>query len=245
MMELSTHGAKFMLDGNEFHIKGTNWRGAETHLDRVPLGLHRHPISFYAHFLKANGFNTVRLHICHASVLQGRRIEAVTADGEEHIDAERSLLGLTYVEMLLSVSTTLANHGILVILVASRLEPAPAVELGSWYSEHVPLVMVKLSWERLAQTLCKAPNIIGADLVHEPFAADWGSEDPLTDWHLGAEDLGNHVLTLCPVRARVQTACMHNPLPSNLHPPTSTASTLQPLLLPPTNHHPPPHRSAG
>ena len=146
MMELSTHGAKLMLDGSEFRIKGANWRGAETHLNHVPLGLHRHPISYYGHFLKANGFNTVRLHFCHASVLQGRRIEAVTADGEEHIDAERSLLGLTYIEMLLSVATSLQHHGILVILVASRLAPAPAVEPGLWYSDDVPLVMVKLSW---------------------------------------------------------------------------------------------------
>ena len=39
---------------------------------------------------------------------------------------------------------------------------------------------------------------MGVELQSAPYAAEWGSEKKEVDWRLGAEELGNHVLSVCP-----------------------------------------------
>ena len=123
-IELTAVGDKLTIepDRTPISLKGINWHGAESQLDHAPFGLGKHSVSWYGTFLRSHGFNAVRLMFNHAAVLQNQKIGHVADGGDEHIDAERSLLGLTYVEMLLSIATSLSHHGIVVVLVNRRQE---------------------------------------------------------------------------------------------------------------------------
>lgn len=57
------------------------------------------------------------------------------------------------------------------------------------------------SWSKLATALCATGNILGVDLMHEPYRAVWGypgSTGKSLNWNEAAERLGNHVLSECP-----------------------------------------------
>ena len=139
----STDGRLLLGSGEAFDLKGVVWGGAQMRLDRAPYGLDKHPMEYYAHMLRAHGFNSVKLLFSHAAVLGGKKISHASGEGDKreegHIDAEHTLFGLSYVEMLLSIATTLHNHGMLVFLGAAfptgtdPLEPPP----GLWYTEEI------------------------------------------------------------------------------------------------------------
>ena len=66
------------------------------------------------------------------------------------------------------------------------------------YNKEVPLAGVKRGWAALADALCGQWNVFAADLQNEPWRSSWGDGNVTGDWRLGAEDIGNHVQSLCP-----------------------------------------------
>ena len=95
-------------------LKGVNWRGAELRLDRAPYGLDQHNVDWFAHLFYSKGFNAVKLHFSHAAVLANGRIGHASA-GEEHISSEHSLLGLSYIEMLLAIASAHMAQSIMIV----------------------------------------------------------------------------------------------------------------------------------
>ena len=116
-LSVSPTGGLVLNDGTPFHLKGAVWGGAELRADRAPSGLDVHAAEWYATFLHQNGFNAVKLLISLDGVTANPRI-AHNAGDEEHIAAEHTLLGLSYIEMVLMLATTLHNHGVLVFVAA-------------------------------------------------------------------------------------------------------------------------------
>ena len=55
-----------------------------------------------------------------------------------------------------------------------------------------------LSRLRTADALCQEWNVFAVDLQNEPYLSSWGSGNPSTDWSIGAQVLGDHVLSKCP-----------------------------------------------
>ena len=189
---------RLLGNGKSFRLKGINWFGAEGRLDHAPYGLHVHPLSWYGTFLRSHGFNAVRLLFCHEAVLENKEVKA-TSSGEPHVASEPKLVGMAYLDMLKHVVDGLREHGIVVALVAHRLVCSTDERdlSGMWHLAAMDIWRVKSSWDALAAKLCHS-GVVAADLQNEPYAADWGSDNPETDWHLGAADLGNHILAACP-----------------------------------------------
>ena len=71
-------------------------------------------------------------------------------------------------------------------------------ECASQAHSQVPIDDVKRAWTALAEALCNEWNVFAVDPQNEPWKSTWGFGDPKTDWNLGAEDLGNHILSVCP-----------------------------------------------
>lgn len=196
-----------LADGAPFHVKGLSWFGAEgaKSLNHAPYGLHVHSLDWYFEFFQAHGFNVVRLFFCHQAVLENRIIPAaIHGLGKTDLHQLRhapELVGLSYVAMLAAVSRAAAARGVLVLLANHRLTPSSnpgGKDSGLWYNRAVPIDAVKHSWSRLAQTMCASEwNVFAADVQNEPYKALWGSGDARRDWDVGAQELGDHILSVC------------------------------------------------
>ena len=94
---------------------------------------------------------------------------------------------------------TAAASGLLVVLDMHRLVgevwPDPR---GLWHSPLVPEAQLHAAWALLATRYCGAWNVMGADLLNEPWGALWGEGGEQRDWALAAERLGATVLRRCP-----------------------------------------------
>ena len=158
-------------------------------------------------FLTRHRFNSVRFFFNAQAVVQNLVVpEHVYNWGStdmHHLDYAPHLVGLTYVEMLKQLVQDMARHGIQVMIamhrLTARLYPG-ARGSGKWYADEagMPLERVKHAWTALADALCGEWNVFAADVQNEPFASSWGFGGPGSDWRLGAEDLGNHILSVCP-----------------------------------------------
>ena len=191
-------GAHLFANGERLHIKGVNWFGSEGR-SGPPLGLDKHPISWYMEFLKRHGFNAIRFLFNHDSVLGDAMLEApnekVYGVGAPWEAPE--LAHYSYLDMFLKLAQVAAEHGILVMIAAHRLRADAWPGDGLWFDAATPEVRVKTSWEKVAAKLCPQWNVFAADLQNEPHAASWGKGDPGTDWGQAAERLGNQVLSSC------------------------------------------------
>ena len=170
-------------------------------------GLDQHGVDWYMEFLTRHRFNSVRFFFNAQAVVQNLVVpEHVYNWGStdmHHLDYAPHLVGLTYVEMLKRLVQDMARHGIQVMIamhrLTARLYPG-ARGSGKWYADEagMPLERVKHAWTALADALCGEWNVFAADVQNEPFASSWGFGGPGSDWRLGAEDLGNHILSVCP-----------------------------------------------
>ena len=67
---------------------------------------------------------------------------------------------------------------------------------GLWFSDDLTEADASRAWDALAGALCDQWNVIGVDLMSEPYAASWG-KGLITDWDRAAARLGNKVLKGC------------------------------------------------
>ncbi|KAL1512239.1 hypothetical protein AB1Y20_005501 [Prymnesium parvum] len=180
-------------NGVQFSIKGLNWFGAETAM-RVPDGLWKRSLGDLLDFMATNGFNSLRLFISMQNVAENKR---TPSNFDEY--GTPQLVGTDFLGMLEEIAKEAALHGILVVLANHQIRNGypdewPGSWDGNWFDEmYQPELIVEL-WTRLALSLCKEHlwNVIGVDLLNEPYALRWPS------WVRAAERVGNHIQSQCP-----------------------------------------------
>lgn len=65
---------------------------------------------------------------------------------------------------------------------------------GLWYDSTHPEAAVLQGWDKLINRYGKQWNVFAFDLKNEPWGTTWGG-DASTDWHAGAQRIGNHILS--------------------------------------------------
>jgi len=171
-------------------LKGANWAGFQA--DGCPHELWKHSLQDYVDFLVANRFNSVRMPLSAAWVNGNWRVGSNCG----------TYSGATTLEVLDDVLTSLRRAGLFVVLGIHTTE-YPEANQGLWCGwessctreSELPLFS---AWEALASRYCDShPNVVGADLFNEPYAATWGVGSVGTRWDLAAARLGNAVLDTC------------------------------------------------
>ena len=189
-----------LLYGNEqqFHIKGVNWFGSENRAG-PPLGLDKHPISWYMQWLKDNKFNAVRLLFNHQMILSDEPLEPPNEEvyGVGAPWEAPELAHFRYLEMFDKIAEVASDYGILILMAAHRLGPNDWPGNGLWYNGQITEEKVLQSWTKISEKLCGRWNVFAVDLQNEPHSSSWGKKTPATDWGHGAERLGDHVLSHC------------------------------------------------
>ena len=203
---LDFYGAKdgmLHANGDVFHVKGINWYGTEGK-QMMLEGLHVKPIDRIFDFLVEHEFNAMRLLF---NMQDWRDDPPVPQD---HFSAELNpeFVGLSYRQMLLTVTRLAARRGILVLLACHRIRRFysdgihaewPTGWDGWWFDDKVGLGMAKMEslWQEMAHVFCGEWNVFASDLFNEPSVARWNTRGS-NDWGEAAGRLGNAVLQGCP-----------------------------------------------
>lgn len=188
-------GSSNVGESEPFHVKGINWSGFES--DAAALGgLALRELDSLLAFLALHEFNAIRFPLCVEHVL------ANPTPARDAVDAtlNPTLFGLAYLDLLDAVCAAAASHGLLILLDMHRLGSGPN-EHGStklWYDATFTVSHVKAAWESLASRFCSHWNLFAVDVFNEPYASSWARGNILTDWQLGAAELGDAVLGICP-----------------------------------------------
>lgn len=150
------------LRTDAFRIKGVNWFGAEG-AGACPDGLWQRPAVEYLDFVKASGFNALRLPLA---------LDHVLADpvvGKWSLTADEGLRhGMTSLQVLGHLVLLAASRGILVLLDMHRLNSSvwPTAH-GLWHDGASPASRLDEAWRKLARRFCSSWNVFGADLFNE------------------------------------------------------------------------------
>ena len=179
---------KIYANAQPFSIKGVNWFGSEAYCG-PPNGLEKHNIAWYLDFLERHHFNAVRLLFNHEHILKNDIVQAP--------QSERLLFQVRYVDQFVVLAREAAKRGILVMIGCHRITHDAWPGDGLWYGSGISESRVLESWSTLARALCGEWNVFAADLQNEPHSASWGKGLP-TDWNKAAEQIGDHVSSLCP-----------------------------------------------
>ena len=203
-IDFSSFAGLLLADGRPFQFKGVTWPGAETEHGLV-FGLAQQKIEFFVDFVRAEGFNALRLPFAHRSVINNDHVPMesfharLNADLMEPSRPDRPPAGVRYLDALLLITRAAAERHLVVVMAAQRLQ-ADVPTSNLWYDDKLGVdeELVGQSWDRLAERLCDESNIVGVDLQHEPLLATWGAANAKTDWNRAAGRLGNRVLRSCP-----------------------------------------------
>jgi len=150
-------------------------------------------------FMQVNGFNALRLLFS----LQNVEENMPTPAKGFNPDNSPELANTDYLGMLEAIVKKAGEHNILVLLACHRLQNGypdnewPGKWNGRWFDKGWQAQRVFQAWSVLLEYFCKNRgtalwNVMGADLLNEPFGMDWD------DWATAATQLGNHVLHQCP-----------------------------------------------
>ena len=145
---------------------------------------------------QSHGFNSIRLPFDHERMLQNAIVPEAAA-----LAYAPELSTLPYAHAFLALAKAAARRHMLVVLACDRLTlgaPTGRAGSGRWFNDVNSEELSMRSWQRVAKVLCGQWNVVGVDLLKEPFKASWGAGDMTTDWNTAAERLGNHVLGACP-----------------------------------------------
>lgn len=195
----ATTPASLLIDGSPVQLRGVSWFGFEGEGAMVD-GLYYNSMSHYVAFLRAHGFNALRVPL--AMDLVGQNLP-LHADMVNHDPVLSALPSARYFDGLDRLVSLCAEAGILVMLDVHRLEstvwPDPR---GLWYRGSPAAADVNSelldAWETLLPRYCGQWNFFAADLFNEPWGATWGGGEPLTDWRAAATVVAERVLALCP-----------------------------------------------
>eukprot|EP00967_Tisochrysis_lutea_P104411 scaffold158467_cov28-Tisochrysis_lutea.AAC.5 len=178
--------------------QGLNWFGQEGP-ERVPYGLTQRSLDDLMSFMEVNGFNALRLLFS----LQNVEENLPTPAKAFNPDNSPELVDTDYMGMLKAIIRKAGEHNILVLLACHRIQNGypnnewPGTWNGRWTDKGWNAQRIFRVWSILLENFCGpsgpiAWNILGADILNEPFGMDWD------EWSNAAKQLGNHVLHQCP-----------------------------------------------
>lgn len=173
-----------LMNDHIIRLKGASWFGAEGS-GKVPNGLWLHNVSFYLEFLSRNEFNAIRLPFALDNYVQNSFAD------RGMLQMMPELQGQPFVHVLDYIIEQAAKYGLLVLLDLQRLKSTRWPDDGLWYSKEVPEEATAELWEQVAQQYCNRWNVLGVDILNEPWGARW------RDWARAASRLGNSVLSRC------------------------------------------------
>ena len=160
-----------LLYGNDqqFHIKGVNWFGSENRAG-PPLGLDKHPISWYMQWLKDNKFNAIRLLFNHQMILSDEPLEPPNEDvyGVGAPWEAPELAHFRYLEMFDKIAEVASDFGILILMAAHRLGPNDWPGNGLWYNGRITEDIVLQSWTKISERLCGRWNVFAGTQRPQP-----------------------------------------------------------------------------
>lgn len=176
-----------------FHIKGFSWFGMEEE-HHILGGLTKTTVEDVLVFAKKNQFNVIRIPLSVPNVLANPITER--GFGTFH---NGEFARLPYLHLISSIAQKAAKEHVLILLDMHRLKNEDVKSRGIWYTDDVPEDKLAAAWQILCKHLKNEWNIIGADLVNEPWNATWStSETDKRNWKRAAESLGNAIHDICP-----------------------------------------------
>ncbi len=212
MGALHTEGTRVVdAQGRTVTLATVNWYGAEGP-DYIPGGLDKRPYMDILLTIRTLGFNSVRLPFSDELVERNPRVY-------EHLQANKSLVGLRALEIMDVILDGARRAGIMVILDNHRSDAGwSALGNGLWYTQQYPESHWIADWVALATRYRDNPAVVGADLRNEPHSngpgteilglgylrqgATWGPyqgvSNPASDWRPAAERAGNAALRANP-----------------------------------------------
>lgn len=173
-------------NGDEFHLKGLNWFGAETDIATVH-GLWAQSVDHFLDFLTQHKFNAVRLPLSVDNVLSSN--PPVYPPDYDYLSCffDGTITTMQSIDYIIA---RLAERGILVLLDQHRLNTGSISECYT-DADHDESVIIQF-WDALIDRYASTWNVMGVDLKNEPYGCWW------RDWVDFATRMGNHILEKVP-----------------------------------------------
>lgn len=182
--------------GKRVKLASVNWDGAESP-EHVVAGLDRAKLPEIARWIKANGFNSVRLP------WSNEMYERDPVIAGHYLAANPELKGKHALEVLDRVIETLGKQGLMVILDnhVSQADWCCTDKDGNelWYTSQYPESKWISDWKGIVSRYRNKPFVVGTELRNEIRQAaggpepTWGGGNRKTDWAAAAERAGNAV----------------------------------------------------
>jgi len=189
-LEWTTGKGQIWVNDLPYNLKGINWDGFST-TQGAWSGLNYHPYKDILSWLQKNGFNTIRLMFHLDLVTQDQQPQQGQIDYNKNPD----LKGLTSMEILQKVVVAGADYGISFMLDMHSFSPYiwNKYDSGLWYDSTHSEADVLHCWDLLMQRFKSQWNIIGMDLINEPYNTTWGTGNISSDWNLAVQRIANHI----------------------------------------------------
>ncbi|REH29619.1 endoglucanase [Kutzneria buriramensis] len=183
-------------DGQRVKLASVNWSGAESP-EFVVGGLDRATIGHIAGWIRANGFNSVRIP------WSNEMYEHNPVVADRYVRANPELKGKRALDVLDRVVDALGRAGLMVVLDnhVSRADWCCNGKDGNglWYTAAYPESHWIADWRGIVTRYRNRPQVVAAELRNEirdagGVSPTWGDGNPRTDWAAAAERGGNAVL---------------------------------------------------
>jgi endoglucanase len=180
--------------GQRVKLASVNWDGAESP-EHVVAGLDRVKLGDIAHWIKVNGFNSVRLPWSNEMYEHNPKVK------DEYLAANPGLKGKRALEILDDVIDALGHEGLLVLLDnhVSRADWCCTEYDGNglWHTDKYPADKWVEDWKGIVARYKHKRPVVGAELRNEVRPAN-GVKPTWADWAEAAERAGNAVLSVHP-----------------------------------------------
>lgn len=143
---------------------------------------------------KEHDFNAIRVPLSVTSVHKNPKASMF---GGGVVQRNPSLNNLAYHEILDVVVREAGQRSLFVLLDMHRLSAGDRNN-ALWWDGSVSEASLIGAWQVLAKRHCESWNVIGADLMNEPWGAAWGHGAHDQDWAAAAERIGAAVAEACP-----------------------------------------------
>lgn len=192
----SYKGKLYIGYNTRFNIKGFSWFGLEEHRHMLG-GLDKTSIHNIFTLAKKHKFNAVRLPLSVENVRSNP-----FNNGGVNVFNNPELNSLKYLEFVRAVIRTAAEYNLLILLDVHRMRNDDVQAPGLWYTKEFSEQNLFDTWTTLCSEFGEEWNVLGADIINEPWNVTWGSDDPDSDgptnWKPVVERLTDYVHKQCP-----------------------------------------------
>lgn len=186
---------RWILDssGKRVKLASVNWDGAESP-EYVVAGLDRAKLGDIAHWIKTNGFNSVRLPWSNEMYERNPVVQ------DSYLTANPELKGKRALDVLDNVISALGHEGLMVVLDnhVSRADWCCTSEDGNelWYTDQYPESKWISDWKGIVGRYKNRPYVVGAELRNEVRQAEGAPKPTWDEWAAAAERAGDAVLSV-------------------------------------------------